>query len=89
MRQTIVLAAISNVLFAASRRLHHLLMGAGADGDEAVAEYYRSVINDLRPPVGLELLISAVWENELGEVFSVSHSNPLDVNIVWIKYFRL
>lgn len=53
-------APLGDVLAAASRRLHHLVMGARTLGDEAVAEGDRRVIDNLRHLKRTQVAVSAV-----------------------------
>src|SRR5690606_3039036 len=60
------LAAFSDVLIAAAGGLDHLVVGARAFVYEPVAEAHRGIVDDLRFPVGEEVLVTAVRRNEAG-----------------------
>jgi hypothetical protein len=66
-------AAFGDVLLAASGRLHHLVVGAGAGVDEPVTESRGGVIDNFRHLVGLQLAESAVGVNEAIRGAHISH----------------
>ncbi len=57
-------AAFSDVFVTAAGRLHHLIVGAGALVDEAVAKAHGGIVNDLGFLVAVELFIAAVRRDE-------------------------
>jgi hypothetical protein len=61
------------ILFAASRRLNYLIMGAGALVYKTVAEYDSSVIDNLGHLKRLQITITAVRRDEFGRFLHVSH----------------
>jgi hypothetical protein len=61
--------AFSDVLLAASRRLHHLVMSAGSPIDKAVAEHHCCVMDDLCRLVGFQVFVAAVGRDDLGGSF--------------------
>ena len=54
------LAALGDVLVATACRLHHLIVGAGAHADEAVAKAHGGIIDDLGFLVAVELFVAAM-----------------------------
>ena len=60
------LAALGDVLHARTRRLHHLIVGAAALLDVAIAETHRHVVHQLRHLETLQLPVAAVpWNQSL------------------------
>lgn len=60
------LAAFGDILVAAARGLHHLVVGAGFSVNEAVAEADRGIVNDLGFSVGEKVIVAAMRRDEAG-----------------------
>ena len=58
------LAALGDILHAAARGLHHLVMGPAAAVDVAVAEPHSDVIGQLRHLKALQVAVAAVHRDE-------------------------
>ena len=59
------LAALGNVLHAAAGGLHHLVVGAAARWDVAVAELGREIVAELRELEALQVTVAAVRRNQV------------------------
>ena len=77
-------AAFGNVLLAAARGLYHLIMGAGATANPAVAKNNRSIIHNFRHLIRLEVAKPAVSIDEAVRLIHTKISCAVSLVMVFV-----